>query len=497
MHEVGAGWLMTTLSNNPLHVALIQVSSALPMFFLALPAGALADIVDRRRYLIGVQLWMSAVAVVLTLLSLSGLIGVVSLLSLTLCLGIGTALMMPAWSALTPDLVDKDELPAAVALSSVGLNVSRAIGPALAGILVSLVGPWLTFALNAASFFGVILVLLSWKRQPVEALLPAERFAAAVRTGWRFARSSRQLQAVLVRALAFFLCASAGMSLLPVIVRREMHGTATDFGLLLGSIGVGAVIGAMLLPRLREKVSRDHLVAGASLLYAVTLLVLAFARNLYMLLPAMFLSGMAWIAVLSSLQIAAQTSVPAWVRARALSVYILMFFGSMAVGGYLWGSIASQASTSLSIGVAALGLILGVALTLKVHLPVTQVDDLAPSLHWPAPLLSDELDQERGPVLVTVEYHIAPEHAAEFRRTMAELELVRRRNGALSWGLMQDSSNPRQWLEFFFDESWLEHLRHHQRVTRGELKIEAAVRRLQSEGVDIRIRHYLKGAELP
>ncbi|MNZ76002.1 hypothetical protein D3C78_944950 [compost metagenome] len=169
----------------------------------------------------------------------------------------------------------------------------------------------------------------------------------------------------------------------------------------------------------------------------------------------------------------------------------------MAAGGYLWGSIASQASTSLSIGVAALGLILGVVLTLKVHLPVTQVDDLAPSLHWPAPLLSDELDQERGPVLVTVEYHIAPEYAAEFQRAMGELELVRRRNGALSWGLMQDSSNPRLWLEFFFDESWLEHLRHHQRVTRGELKTEAAVRRLQSEGVDIRIRHYLKGAELP
>ena len=480
MHEVGAGWLMTTLSANPLHVALIQVAGSLPMFFLALPAGAAADIVDKRRYLLLVQLWMSSVAVVLAALTLLGLMNITLLLVLTLALGIGTALMMPAWSALTPELVGKEDLANAVAISSVGINVSRAIGPALAGVVVSLVGPWLTFALNAVSFAGVILVLLLWKREVKEPLLPAERFVGAMRTGLRFARSAKPLQAVLLRAVAFFFCASAGTSLLPLIVRGEMHGTAADFG---------------LLPRLRERISRDRLVLLASLLYALFLLALALVRNFYALLPAMLLSGAAWIAVLSNLQVAAQTSVPAWVRARALSVYILIFFGAMACGGLLWGTLASHASITLSLLLAAVGLALGTLLTCKVTLPETEAEQLTPSLHWPVPLLSDDTDKESGPVMVTVEYHIAPAKAEAFQQAARELEAMRKRNGALSWGLMRDSADPALWLEFFFEESWLEHLRHHHRVTRGELKIEARVRMLQTEGVEVRIRHLLAGGE--
>ncbi len=491
MHEVGAGWLMTTLSTNPLHVALIQVAGSLPMFFLALPAGAAADIVDKRRYLLLVQLWMSAVAVTLASLTLLGLMNVPLLLTLTLALGIGTALMMPAWSALTPELVGKEDLPNAVAISSVGINVSRAIGPALAGLVVSLVGPWLTFALNAISFAGVILVLFTWKRELKEPLLPAERFLGAMRSGLRFARSSRPLQAVLVRALAFFLFASAGTSLLPLIVRGEMQGTAADFGMLLAAIGIGAVAGATLLPRLRQRISRDRLVMLASLVYAVFLLVLASVRNFYVLMPAMLLSGAAWIAVLSNMQVAAQTAVPAWVRARALSVYILVFFGAMAGGGLLWGSIASHASITLSLLLAAAGLAVGTLVTCKVALPETEAEELAPSLHWPTPLLNADQDQERGPVMVTVEYHIDPERAHAFVEAARELEAMRKRNGALSWGLMQDSAEPAVWQEFFFEESWLEHLRHHHRVTRGELKIEARARALQTDGVPVRIRHLL------
>lgn len=307
MHEVGAGWLMTSLSASPLNVALVQVAGSLPMFFLALPAGALADIVDKRRYLLGVQLWMALVATLLASLTLLQLTSVWLLLGLTLCMGIGTALMMPAWSATTPELVGKDELPAAVALSSVGVNLARAVGPAIAGVLVSLVGPWLTFALNALSFFAVIAVLLAWKREAVPSVLPAERLFGALRAGWRYSRSSRPLQSVLVRAVAFFLGASAGMSLLPLIVRGELHGNAMDFGLLLGSVGVGAVLGAAFLPRLRERLGSDRLVLLSSVLYALVLVALALLRNLYLLVPVMLLSGAAWIAVLSSLQVAAQT----------------------------------------------------------------------------------------------------------------------------------------------------------------------------------------------
>ncbi|SFT50126.1 MFS transporter [Pseudomonas marincola] len=496
MHEVGAGWLMTSLSASPLNVALVQVAGSAPMFFLALPAGAMADIVDRRRYLLTVQVWMAGVAMALALLTLSGQMTVTLLLVLTLCMGIGTALMMPAWSALTPELVDKADLPAAIALSSVGVNVARAIGPAIAGVLVSMSGPWATFALNSLSFFAVIAVLLFWRREVTPAVLPAERLWGAIRAGWRYSRASKSLQAVLVRAFAFFLGASGGMSLLPLIVRQELHGSAADFGLLLGSVGVGAVTGATLLPKVREKISADWLVVGASVLYALVILALAFVRDFRLLLPVMFISGAAWIAVLSSLQVAAQTAVPSWVRARALSVYILVFFGSMASGGLLWGYVASQSSIVYALCLAAIALLLGICMTAYFKLPVTEAEDLAPSLHWPVPVLLDGQSPDQGPVMVTVEYQIAADDWPAFQQAMNEVRRMRRRNGAFSWGLVQDTENRQRWLEVFYDESWLEHLRHHNRVTRAEQRIEAQARRLQIAGVPVQVRHLLAGQTL-
>ena len=280
----------------------------------------------------------------------------------------------------------------------------------------------------------MIAVLLAWKRKAVPSVLPAERLFGALRAGWRYSRSSRPLQSVLVRAVAFFLGASAGMSLLPLIVRGELHGNAMDFGLLLGSVGVGAVLGAAFLPRLRERLGSDRLVLLSSVLYALVLVALALLRNLYLLVPVMLLSGAAWIAVLSSLQVAAQTSVPAWVRARALAVYILVFFGSMAAGGALWGLLASHLSITFALLCASAALLLGLFASLRCRLPVTEAEDLAPSLHWPAPLVDEEVDQERGPVMVTLEYDIDPQDAAAFQAAMVEVRAMRRRNGAVSWG---------------------------------------------------------------
>lgn len=262
MHEVGAGWLMTSLSPSPLAVSLVQAASATPMLVLALPAGAFSDIVDRRRYLIAIQFWMSAVALALALLSLTEAITVIGLLLLTLAMGIGAAMMMPAWAALTPELVPPGELQPAIALSSVGMNVARAIGPALAGLIVSSAGPWATFLLNGISFLGVIVALWRWERQPAVSALPAERFFGALRAGIRYARSAPALHAVLIRTLGFFLFASAGMALLPLVVRRELGGTAATYGGLLACVGIGAVAGAFVLPKLRERCSRDLLVAA-------------------------------------------------------------------------------------------------------------------------------------------------------------------------------------------------------------------------------------------
>lgn len=491
MHEVGAGWLMTSLSASPLAVAMVQVAGALPMFFLALPAGALADIVDKRRYLLWVQAWMACVALTLAVLTLTGWMSVPVLLILTLCMGIGTALMMPAWSAVTPEVVAKDALPAAIALSSLGVNVARAIGPALAGFLVSLSGPWLTFALNAVSFVAVMVALYCWKTEVATPLLPAERLMGAIRAGFRYARSAQPLQAVLLRTAAFFIGASAGMALLPILVRKELLGTAADFGVLLGCVGLGAVGGAMVLPKLRRGLSNSTIVALASCAYACVLFALAGVRDFAALIPVMLVSGAAWIAVLSSLQVAAQTAVPTWVRARALAVYILVFFGCSALGGIVWGAVASHWSLSVALTAGGAFLLIGVLATLAVKLPVTAADDLAPSMHWPAPVLDEHYDCDRGPVMVTIDYDIPLENSEVFRRAMQFVGGMRRRNGSLSWGLMQDSENPRLWHEFFFDESWLDHLRHHGRVTRAEQRIEAAARQYMTPGTEVRIRHYL------
>ena len=496
MHEVGAGWLMTSLSADPLAVALVQVAGALPIFMLALPAGALADIVDKRRYLLTVQVWMAVVALALAVLTFSGQMSVPLLLVLTFAMGIGTALMMPAWSALAPEIVDREDLPAAVALSSLAMNVARAIGPAIAGILVSLAGPWLTFALNAVSFVAVIATLWAWHRTPTSSVLPAERWWGAIRSGVRYARSARPLKAVLVRTAAFFLGAAAGMALLPVLVRRELAGTALDYGVLLGCVGLGAIAGAMYLPRIRARYSSDVIVMLASVLYALVLFGLAWVRSFAGLAPLMLLSGLAWIGVLSGLQVAAQTSVPSWVRARALALYILVFFGCSAAGGAFWGAVASHLSLSAAFAGAGVVLLLGIAARWRYRLPSTEADDLMPSMHWPVPLLDEGLEQDRGPVMVTVDYRIAVEHSAAFRTAMAEVKRMRERNGAFSWGLVQDSEDPRAWQEFFFDESWLEHMRHHGRVTRAEQRIEAAARRFQEKGVAVRIKHLLAAGSL-
>ena len=491
MHEVGAGWLMTGLSASPVAVALVQVAGAAPMFFLALPAGALADVIDKRRYLLAVQLWMATTALVLALLTVFGLVTVPLLLGLTACMGIGTALMMPAWSALIPDLVAKTELPAAIALSSVGTNVARAVGPAIAGVLVSLSGPWLTFSLNAVSFLAVMTVLLFWKRPVEPSVLPAERLLGAMRVGLVFSIESPPVLRVLARTFAFFLGASAGMALLPLIVRGEMQGNAMDFGLMLGSVGAGALVGAALLPTIRSRVSNHLLVVVASLVYAGVLAGLALLRELVWLIPIMALSGVAWISILSSLQIAVQTSLPAWVRARVLSVYILIFFGSMAAGGLLWGTVASHFDLTFALLCASATLIFGTIVTLRLVLPVTEADDLVPSLHWPVPLAPQDEDADRGPVMVTLEYCVKRGDAEEFTLAMQEVRAMRRRNGALTWGLVQNTENPDSWLEFFIDGSWLEHMRHHGRITRADRRVESAARRFQQSDVKLVIKHHL------
>lgn len=464
MHEVGAGWLMTSLAPTPLMVALVQAATTAPVFLLAIPAGALADIVDRRRHLIVAQTWMMLSASVLGVLTLAGWITAPLLLLLTFSLGVGTAMTMPAWGAIVPELITRPQLPAAIALNSVGMNISRTVGPALAGAIVAATGPGAVFCLNALSFLAVILALRSWRRAPRKSDLPAERLIGAIRAGLRYARHSPELRAVLTRGAGFFVFASASWALLPLIVRQELASGPGTYGAFLACLGIGAVCGALLLPRLHGRITRDKLVAGATVLYAIAMLALAHSGNVQAAGFAMLLIGLAWISVVSSLMTSTQTALPSWVRARGLALFWVVFMGGMAAGSALWGQVASWFGIPTALTLAAIGALIGMRITWRFRIGRHDVADLTPSMHWPTPM-ADGLGLDRGPVMVTVEYRIDPARLREFTRVMQQIRRIRRRDGAFMWELFGDIEDPGRQIECFMVESWIEHLRQHERVT--------------------------------
>jgi predicted MFS family arabinose efflux permease/quinol monooxygenase YgiN len=491
MNDVGAGWLMTSLSSSPSIVALVAAANTFPVMLLALPAGALADILDRRRLLIAAQVYFLVVIGALAVVTALGLITPWMLLGFTFAVGVGTSLTMPAWSAIVPELVRADELPSAIALNSIGINISRAIGPAIAGVLVAAVGPWLVFALDALSCLGVLAVLLRWRREPRRSSLPAERFLSAIRVGLRFITHTRALQAVLIRGAAFFIFASATWSLFPLVVRRELGRGPEVYGLLLTCIGIGAVAGAMLLPRLRERVSRNALVAGASALYALAALALAHLQNLGLLAVAMLATGVAWIAILAALQVSAQLTLPDWVRARGLAAFVVVFMGGMALGSVLWGQIATRIGIPAALTAAAAGMVIAIGLTWKFRLIDGHAPDFTPAMDWPAPLIAETPAPDSGPVMVTIEYRVDPPRRAEFVAAMRDVREMRRRNGAFFWELFHDSGEPTRFLESFMDESWTEHLRQHERVSVADREVQRRANQFLVKGESTRSTHWL------
>ncbi|HEY9668013.1 MAG TPA: MFS transporter, partial [Coleofasciculaceae cyanobacterium] len=477
MHDVGAAWLMTSLSPSPFLVALMQAASSLPFFLLALPAGAIADVIDRRKMLLFTQAWMLAAATLLGVLTVTGITTPGILLALTFALSIGTAMNMPVWQAVIPELVVKEELSSAVTLNGIVINLSRSIGPALAGIIIAAAGgTGAVFLLNAASFIGVILVLYQWQRTPHNSALPAERFVGALQAGVRYARFAPLLQTVFIRTIAYIFFGSALFALLPLLGRRELGLEALGYGIILGFWGIGGLAGAFILPKARQKTSIDHLVAGASVLMGAMMLVLASVRNFYLVCGVMFVVGIASLTVMVSLSVSAQTSVPTWVRARALAIHMLVFQGSLALGSLLWGAIAQRTGISTALTAAAVGLIVGVLLTPRYRLRCAEKLDLSASLHWHQPARSIEPCPNDGPVLVTLEYRINPDDTEEFTKAMQALSITRRRDGAIQWGLFQDLSDPGRFVESIIVESWAEHKRQYERVTNSDRVIEERAR---------------------
>lgn len=470
VQNTAAAWMMTSIAPSPTMVSLVQVAGLLPVVLLGLPAGALADIVDRRRFLIGAQIWLCAMAAILAVLTGADAMGPWMLLALTFAIGIGNAMNFPAQAATTPDLVPREDLVQAIALNGIGFNLARAVGPAIGGFVIAAAGLDSAFILVATCFAVLIVALFFWRPDQRRASsMPREHFLGAIRAGVRFVAAAPAMRAVILRACVFFFFSASVWGLLPLVVRDRLGLGPGAYGIMLGLVGVGAVAGGLLLPAVRARIpSRGGGVLVFSLVGSASLALLGVAVHPVVAGLAMLGFGLSWIGAASTLQVAAQLVSPAWVRARAIAIYQTCFFAAMAAGSGLWG----KAGTSIGLtGALALCAALSAVAAFLVRGWSLDPASLAPTPEMtlprpeaPAAELSDLLAGQSGRVLEVVRYVIPEAERAAFLRAMEEVRRVRLRNGALAWRLLEDVAHPERWIELWAVESWTEHLREEHRM---------------------------------
>ena len=469
MNDVAAAWLMTTLTPSPVLVALVQTASTLPVFLLGLPSGALADILDRRRYFMMTQIWVAVTALILCGTVLMGWMTAPLLLALTFANGVGLAMRWPVFAAIVPELVPRLQLPAALALNGVAMNTSRIVGPLVAGAVIASAGSAWVFVLNAALSLTAAFIIMRWRREHKESPLGRERLASAMRVGVQFVWQSGRLRAVLLRISLFFLHSTALLALLPLVARGLPGGAAGTFTVLLAAMGAGAIFAALMMQRLRNVLPLQRLLLAGTVLQSASAVVVAFAPNIYVAVPAMALAGMAWIAVANSLTVAAQMALPDWVRARGMSIYQMALMGSTAAGAALWGQVATWTNIHESLAIAAVSSVVTMLLAQRLVVDRGIEEDLTPSREFKVPV-AHALAQS-GRVQVNIEYRIDPARSAEFLEVMQESRRSRMRQGALDWQLLHDLYEPARFVEQITDESWTEHLRRFDRVTAADVQL--------------------------
>jgi MFS family permease len=472
MQDTAGTWLMTSLTTSPLLIALMQTAAGLPVLLLGYPAGATADIVDRRRLLIFWQVWMLASVAALSVLTFAGIISPWTLLALTFLLNIGAAMNNPAWQAIVPELVPRSELPNAIAVNSAGYNLARAVGPALGGLMVAafatvMLGAGAVFLVNSLSFVAVIVVLYQWRSTPLyKSALPAERLSGAFLSGLRYLRYTPDLRATFVRTFTFAGFASAVWALLAVVARQDLRQGAMAYGILNGCLGAGAVVGASLLPRLRQRLSANMIVASSSAVFAGTLATLGLVRSVPLIVVSLLAAGFAWTSALSTLNVTVQISTPPWVQARALGTYQMIFWGGVASGSAFWGFLAEHISTAAALLAACFSALASIPLVRRFHLMEETPPDLSPyRLNRAAPQVVIEPHPEDGPVMVTIEFQIRPEDYAAFTSAIHKVRDMRMRNGAIRWGVFQDAQQPDRFVETFVVDSWIDFLRQRERFS--------------------------------
>ncbi len=491
MHDAGAGWLITSLTDSAVVVALMQTATSLPAFLILLPSGALSDIFDRRLYLMMGNIGMALVAIAIAVLTLTGLITAWSLLALTLLLGAGMAMIMPTWQGIIPELVTRNDLQNAIGLNTLGVNLSRVIGALIAGQILRLSGAGVVFACNAVSFVFIIVVLWQWKRVPPPVTLPPEKFLSAVSTGFRYAWHSPALKATIFRSVSFSFFASVMWALLPLIARNLLEGDETTYSNLYAAISTGAIISGLLQPRLRKLMNPDQLLTMAAVVFSCGIALTALVPFHALALLTLALCGAAWITVMICAQMSAQTALPAWVRSRGIAIFQMFFMGSLAIGPVVWGSVTEFTSIRTALLTAAVGVVVATLYTRRWPVSGNAQLDHTPSKHWdnPEPVLT--VQHEQGPVMISVSYQVDANQKPAFLAEIQLLGRARRRDGATFWQIFEDSGNPGVFVETYVVNTWLDHLRQHERITKHDAQVQTRIKTLLVSGTAPVVSRYV------
>ena len=472
MNDVAAAWMMTSLTTSATLIALVQTASSLPVLLLGIPSGALADILNRKHFFVFTQLWLAANATALMLFLVFGLLNPYVLLFLTFTNGIGLAMRWPIFAALVPELVPRDSLQPALALNAIAMNVSRIVGPLIAGIIIATAGSQYVFALNMVLSLITSWVVLRWQYQYYVSALPGERFFGAMRVGLQYVRQSNQLQAIFIRTFLFFLQSTGLIALLPVIAKEHFQGNAHIFTLLLSCLGLGAVIAGSQLPRLKMRLSTNQLANYGIILLSISSAGVVLSLNLWLASVFMLISGIAWISVANSLTTSAQLCLPSWVRARGMSLYQMSIMGGSALGAAIWGKIATETDVSVSIGLSSIFGIVALIAVRKLHVEGLHQVDMSPVCPLERPNPARNIDPSEGPVMISIEYQTDAAQNEAFKKIMASTRKSRLRQGALSWSLFEDAEHTGKFVEYYVFETWADYLRRFDRFTADDLNMQ-------------------------
>ncbi|MDX8477635.1 MFS transporter [Mesorhizobium sp. VK24D] len=489
---VGAAWMMTTIATSSYQVALVQASTTLPIMLFALIAGAIADSFNRRKVMLVAQSFMLLVSALLTLFTWFGWMTPWTLLAFTFLIDSGTALNSPSWQASVGDMVPRAKVPAAVALNSMGFNITRSVGPAIGGVIVAAAGAAAAFAANAISYIGLIVVLFRWKPEVPAPTLPREALGAAMGAGLRYVAMSPNIGKVLARGSAFGFSAGAVLALLPLVARDVVKGDALTYGIMLGAFGIGAVGGALISVRLRQLLSSETMVRAAFAGFALCAFNAAVSHNAWQTSAGLLIGGACWVIALSHFNVTVQMSTPRWVVGRVLSIYQTATFGGIALGSWIWGVVADAHGAETALMVAAVAMLAGGAIGLILPLPQQTTLNLDPLNRFKEPMLALDLKPRSGPIAIMIEYLIREEDVPEFLATMAERGRIRSRDGARNWTLARDLENPSVWIEHYHTPTWVEYIRHNRRATHADAVVGERIRALHSGENPPRVRRMIE-----